>query len=191
MNVKNLILGIGIVIVFALLLWYGFETFYPSPQYEEFCNNSMNMYALEQVKAGSICPTTNCTFSQQLQNETDNCYAERGQPIYNYDEKGCAVSLKKCDLCNKDFEEAMKKRGNFVFVFSLIVGIIVLLIGYFLLSLEPIGISIMASGVWALFYGAINNWRNLVSIWKFLLLLIAFILIIILAIKVNRKNKKF
>ncbi|MCX6742034.1 MAG: hypothetical protein NTX24_02560 [Candidatus Pacearchaeota archaeon] len=190
MNVKSLILGAGIVIVFALLLWYGFETFYPSPQYEKFCNNSNGGYS-EPMKAPYACSSVNCTFSQQLQNETDQCYGDGGQPTYNHDENGCSISLKKCDFCNKSFEEAMKKRGNLVFVFSLIIGIIVLLIGYLLLSTEPIGISLIASGVWALFYGAINNWRNLVSVWKFLLLLIAFIVIIFLAFKVNRKNKKF
>ncbi|MCA9485729.1 MAG: hypothetical protein KC506_02710 [Nanoarchaeota archaeon] len=39
MNIKNLVLGIGIVIVFALTLWQGIEAFYPSPQWDDFCGN--------------------------------------------------------------------------------------------------------------------------------------------------------
>jgi len=37
MNIKNLILGIGIVVVFALVLWQGIEAFAPSPQWDDFC----------------------------------------------------------------------------------------------------------------------------------------------------------
>ena len=39
MNVRNLVLGVGIFVVYLLVLNYGIEAFYPSPQYENYCGN--------------------------------------------------------------------------------------------------------------------------------------------------------
>ena len=97
MNVKILVLGIGIVIVYALMLWQGIEAFYPSPQYDKFCSATefRGPYA-EKISPGA----GNCTFSKQLQEQTDKCYADQGQPIYEYDDSGCTVAIKECNYCN-------------------------------------------------------------------------------------------
>ena len=38
-NAKNIILGLGIIIIFGLLLWQGLRAFYPEPEREEFCGS--------------------------------------------------------------------------------------------------------------------------------------------------------
>ena len=183
MNVKNLVLGVGIFIVFLLMLHFGIETFYASPKYEDFCKRGEFMgYYPEKILAYSA----NCTYSKQLREQEQACYEQTGQPVYEYDENGCNVAVKECNLCNKEFTSKQAGHDKVVFVVALIVGIIVLLIGYGVLNVEPVGSALMASGVGAIFYGSMRNWINLTNVWRFLLLLLELILLIWVAQRLNR-----
>ena len=144
MIVKNLVLGIGIFIVFLLMLGYGIEAFYPSPKYENFCKAG-EFTGSYPVKYGYVEPGVNCTFDRALQEQVDVCVSNEGTPIYNYDNNGCTSDIKECNYCQKEFNEANKSYSKLVFIISLIVGIIVLLIGFFILSVEPVGSALMAS----------------------------------------------
>ena len=181
-NVKNLVLGIGIIVVFALALWQGIEAFYPSPQYEKFCNATFP--AAPSLKQGTIC-----NLSINLQNQENNCYQQRGSPVYEYDKSGCQISVKECDLCNLNLEKAQDKHAKSAFYIALIVGLIALIVGYSILTIEPVGSALICSGIWSFFWGTVVNWRNLSSIWRFLLLFLALILIIYITIRLNTKKK--
>src|SRR3989344_1645587 len=176
MNVKNLALGIGIIVVFALVLWQGIEAFYPSPPYDDFCN-------IGSPQIAPLKPDTICDSSANLQRSEQECYSQRGSPIYEYDENGCQISVKECDFCNKEWEEARDAHSKPVFIISLIIGIIAIIVGYAILSIEPVGSALIGSGIWSIFWGAVVNWRNFSSIWRFLLLLLALILIIYITIR--------
>ncbi|MBU1989067.1 MAG: hypothetical protein KKD94_06335, partial [Nanoarchaeota archaeon] len=166
MNVKNLVLGIGIIIVFALVLWQGIEAFYPSPQWDGFCDESIEKpIPLDR--------------EQLTQTE---CEEQGGVWKNNY-----------CDYyseCQREFDESKDKHTKIVFIVSIIVGIVVIILGYSILSLEPVGSALIASGIWAIFYGSAINWRNFSSVIRFALLLLALILLIWLAMRLNRTVKK-
>lgn len=187
MNVKNLVLGIGIVIVFALVLWQGIEAFYPSPLYENFCKN--REFEISPAKPLPSGITLNCTFSKTLQEEEQQCYSQKGRPIYEYDNNGCAIAIKECDMCQKQFDDAMNQHSKIVFFVALIVGIITLIVGYAILSIEPVGSALIGSGIWSFFYGTVVNWRNFTNIWRFLLLLLALVLLIWIAIRLNTQKQ--
>lgn len=187
MKVKNLVLGIGIVIVFMFLLHNGIRAFYkPSPQYEDFCKNNY----IGPVSAKALPEGQTCQYSAGLREAEQSCYNGKGQPVYEYDEYGCNIRVRECDYCQKDFNSAKQEYNKIVFVIALIIGIVVLLIGYAKLSIEPVGSALMASGIGAIIYGTIINWQNLGNMWRFLLLLIAFILLIWIALKLNTNEKK-
>ncbi|MEK6850528.1 MAG: hypothetical protein AABX85_03060 [Nanoarchaeota archaeon] len=189
MNVKNLVLGIGIFVVFLLMLHFGIETFYASPKYEEFCKpGDIRGYYPEKGLAYPAYPI-NCTYSRQLMDQEQACYSQNGQPVYEYDQSGCSISVKECNLCNKYFMDEQAKHDRVVFVIALIIGIVVLFVGYGVLSVEPVGSSLMASGVGAIFYGSMRNWVNLTNVWRFLLLLLALILLIWIALRLNKNIK--
>ena len=187
MKIKNFILGLGILIVFGLVLWQGIEAFYPTPEYNDFC--TANSFGTYPVKADGTLSGT-CNFSRALQGQQDQCYAQEGQPIFEYDDQGCAVSLKECNYCNKQYEEALDAHAKIAFIISIIIAVIIFVIGYFLLSTEPVGSALIASGIWSIFWGSAINWRNFSSIWRFLLLLIALIGLIWFTLRLNRKQKK-
>jgi hypothetical protein len=185
---KNFVLGIGIIIVFMFLLHNGIRAFYKSaPLYEDFCNsNQFYPRETKPLPIGQSCP-----FVQQLQEQERECYNQKGQPIYEYNEYGCSISVKECDFCQRTYDEARNDHSKVVFIIALIVGIITLLVGYTILSIEPVGSSLMASGIGAIIYGTIYNWENLGNFGRFLLLLIAFVILVWIAIRLNtqRENK--
>ena len=187
-NVKNIVLGIGIFVVYMLMLGYGIEAFYPSPKYEDFCS-AYEFGGRYPVKAYDYGVAENCTFSRELQGLQDQCYVDGGQPIFEYDDDGCTTSLRECNFCNKEFNDADKSYTKIVFLIALIAGIVTLIVGYAILSVEPVGSALMASGVGAIFYGSVRNWQNLSDVWRFLLLLIALILLIWIAYRLNVSKK--
>ncbi|MAG27099.1 hypothetical protein CMI47_16300, partial [Candidatus Pacearchaeota archaeon] len=140
-NVKNIILGIGIVIVFALVLWQGIETFYPSPEYEDFCDESKTSIVIEdQAQCEDIGGKWNA----------DGI----ARPVRTVDGNELEVSG-FCDrdfTCREELDEARDRHSWAVFIISLIVAIVAVIVGYSLLSAEPVGSALIASGVWAIFY---------------------------------------
>lgn len=174
--IKNFVFWVGIIIVFGLVLWQGIEAFYPSPQYDDYCDRSHNSEVIDNAQS---------------------CVAVGGQ-WSAYD----GVRLKSiegedipdgwCDrdyTCRQEHGGASDEHSKVVFIISLIVGLIVLFVGYSYLSVEPVGSALIGSGIWAIFWGSVVNWRNFSSVWRFLLLLFALILLIWLALKLNSVEK--
>ncbi len=187
MNVKNLVLGIGIFIVFMFLLHNGIRAFYPPPEYKTFCNTGA-----EFVNYPKVYPTSaeNCTFPAALREQEQKCYADEGQPIYDYADNGCTTGIKECNYCQKDYNDAMKGYNKIIFIIAVIFGIVALMLGYGILSVEPVGSALMASGIGAIMYGTVANWENLGNFGRFVLLLLALILLIWIAMKINKKSER-
>lgn len=178
MNVKNLVLGIGIFIVFMFLLHNGIRAFYPGPEYENYCKTSM-------YPTYPTVVSPNCTYPREIREQEQQCYNDKGQPMYEYNEAGCTIAVKECNYCQRDFDAANKDYNKVVFIIAIIIGIITLLVGYAILTIEPVGSALMASGIGAIIYGTIRNWDNLGSIGRFILLLLAFLLLIWITVRLN------
>ena len=182
MKFKNFVLGVGILIVFALALHQGIQTFYPTPLWDDFCDIQVGPFATGKP--------TECTNNLELQNRAQQCFDSKGQFVYEYDSNGCPIDG-DCDGCSIDYEAALDVHSNRVFIIAIIIGIITFIAGFFLLSTEPVGSALMASGIWAVFYGVVVNWRNFSNSWKFLLLLVLLIVLIWVALRFNRKHEGF
>ncbi len=165
MNVKNLVLGIGIVVVFALVLWQGVEAFMPSPQWEDYCNENT-------IPAIPVKPEAE---------EREDCVANGGVWRNGY-----------CDYyseCQRQYNEASGRHSQKVFFVSLIVAVIAVIIGFTFLKIEPVGSALIGSGIWAIFYGSVVNWRNFSTTIRFVLLLLVLVLLIWLTVKLNKKKR--
>jgi hypothetical protein len=176
-NVKNLVLGVGIVIVFALVLWQGIEAFYPTPEYSDFCDESKRAELIED--------RVSCDEIGGQWNVYDGV---KPRPI-----NGEVVAEGWCDRdhsCRMDYDDSRDAHSKVVFYVALIVGLIVLFVGYTYLSVEPVGSALIGSGIWAIFFGSVVNWRNFSSIWRFLLLLAALIFLVWITLNLNSPNKK-
>lgn len=173
MNVKNLVLGIGIIVVFALVLWQGIEAFYPSPDYQDYCN-----------------------VTKQYPSYTDRGMCEANGGVWNQYEQPIPAKTNEtgyCDYfykCGQDFNEAQLAHSKIVFYISLIIAIIAVIVGFTVLSVEPVGSALIGAGIWAIFYGTVVNWRNFSNIWRFLLLLVALVALIWIALRLNRNQRR-
>lgn len=188
MNVKNAVLGIGIFVVYLMMLHYGIEAFYNTPTYENYCGVG-DIYSHASPKAANADFGLNCSFSKPLFDEEQLCMKNGGFVEFEYNNAGCAVSINKCNYCQKDLNDANKSHSQRVFLIALIVGILTLIVGNFV-SIEPVGSAIMASGIGAMFYGSTRNWQNLSDVWRFLLLVVALVLLIWIAFRINKNVKE-
>jgi len=180
MKFKNFVLGIGILVVYALALWQGIQAFYPSPQYEDYCDFQREFPSFQR--------NVDCSINPALENKANACWQAGGEFRYEYDEDGCQVDG-YCDECRITYDEASDKYSRNVFIASLIIGVITLIIGFTILSIEPVGSALMASGIWAFFFGTVVNWRNFGNSIRFVILAIVLILLILFAIRLNSKKK--
>jgi hypothetical protein len=164
MKIKNLILGVGIVVVFALVLWQGIQAFYPSPQWEDFCGAIRLPVKPAEPFNQTTCEEKNGIWKQ------DYC------DFYTY--------------CQEDYETKRNYHAQIAFFISLIVALLAIILGFTFLKIEPVGSALLASGVWAIFYGTVINWSNFTTVIRFVLLLVALILLIWIAIRLNKPKKK-
>jgi hypothetical protein len=186
MRIKNLVLGIGIVVVYALVLWQGIAAFYPQPMYEDFCDyvNTPRAVPLKGIE-GDI----NCVYPVELDSKANACYKEKGEFRYEYDENGCVIDG-YCDECSILYNDASDKYSRNVFIISLIIGVITFIFGFTLLKIEPVGSALIGSGIYAVFYGTVWNWRNFGAGVRFGLLLLVLVLLIWIALRMNRRREK-
>jgi len=155
MRIKNFVLGLGILVVFALVLWQGIEAFYPSPQWDDYCDERAQKVVPD--RQGDVVDEQTCI---------DNGGTWRnGYCDYYYE-------------CQQEYNNVKDSYSQKVFFISLIVAVVAFILGYTLLQTEPVGSALMASGVWSIFYGTVINWRNFTDYWRFGILVLVLILLI-------------
>jgi prolipoprotein diacylglyceryltransferase len=179
MRIKNVVLGLGIFIVYLLALFQGVETFFPSPQYDDYCD----------VNSRPVFPGNDCQLSGTFINKERTCLSQKGDFVYEYDENGCPVDG-YCDSCRIDYEKDLDKYANELFLISVILGVVVFFVGLFLLKKEPVGSALIGSAIFTVVYGTARNWRNFTESWRFLILFILLVLLIWLTLRLNSAGKK-
>lgn len=173
----TIIIGIFIAIMIVTLFNLVVTYFYEDPQYEDFCKGveSTGPYPVKYGTTNEACG--NCTFSKTLQEQTDNCYNERGIPIYDYDSKGCTIAVKECNMCTKNFEDAIKTYNRNTFFVYAAIGFALVVAGLFI-SILLIQIISLPSGAFLVIEAAVKNFDDkLYIIITFSLLIIAAVLL--------------
>jgi hypothetical protein len=182
MNIKNLLLGIVISVIFVMFFVYGTKLVYEEPKYDEFCNQTY--YYPDKV-------SVNCSINFKLQMEIKECYSQSGMPRYEYDENGCEKSL-ICDFCNLKYEEANKNYSKNLFLISLIVGIIVIAVSVIFIKVSAVSGGLMLGSLFFIIYGTAGYWEFMEGILRFVILGVTLGILIWLAYYIARnENKKF
>lgn len=174
MNLKNILLGIAIIILTSFVAIYGILTFYgESPQWDKYCIN--------------IRPT-----NYEI-NTSSECTALGGTWNPQYNDKYTApikTAPGYCDLyyeCNQKLSDAQKIYSRNLFIITVPIGIILLVLGGYLFALEAVGGGIMGGGIITLIYGAGSYWPNAGNAFRFVISLIGLALVIIFAYWLNKK----
>ena len=161
-------IAVMVVVLFNLLVSYAYE----SPKYEDICKNiNSGPYPVKYGTGFEQC--ANCTFSRTLQEQTDSCAQTGGMAIYDYDDKGCTVSLKECNMCNQEFNDATAKYNKNTFFIFAAIGFILIIAGLYVFPLL-IQISTLPAGAVLVIEAAVKNFDDkLFVIITFALLIVA------------------
>jgi len=172
MSIKNVVIGIAIIILTISVAVYGINTFYDRPEYEDFCD--------EVRYAAQIDTTEQC---EALGGQWE--FYEEARPIEGRDGY--------CDrdyYCRQSYDEAREKHSKVVFMIALPLGIIVIVLGAVVFGLEAVGAGLMGGGVGIILYGVGGFWEFAEDWLKFLLSLAGLFVLIWFAHWFNNRMSK-
>lgn len=166
MEIKEYFIGIAIFILTLFVVIYGINTFYPNPEYNDFCEDE------------KTSPSTRLNTSQACE--------ESGGKWNSYDAPSVPQKEARgyCDLsyyCREDYQNAEEKHDMIVFIVSIPLGILIILAGLFFFRLDSTSFGLMAGGVATLIYGAGTYWQHGENWFKFLISFIGLIALIFIA----------
>jgi uncharacterized protein (DUF983 family) len=156
--VKKWTLAIALAIVFNLFVNFGITTFYPAPDYNDYCGTER---VPDFAKPTLDCPTI--TPSEQL---VDNC--GKGYVAYRYDSNGCATSA-YCETCGVGYNAARDKHNGAASIVLLIAAVLALAAGIGI-KVESVSTGFLLAGVLGFFITATRYWGELQNVMRFLIL---------------------
>jgi len=171
MSVKNVVIGIAIIVLTTLVVGFGIQTFYSSPEYNDFCPE---VRTLEIIETSEQCGN----IGGQWTSEIMKCISEPCLKGY------CDRDFK----CRNDYSDADETYSRNLFIIAIIMGLILIGVGGALFNLEAVGAGLMGGGITTLLYGAIRYWRFAGDAFRFVLSLIGLIIVIMFAYWLNRRK---
>ncbi len=170
MNIKDIVMGIAIIILTIFVTFYGINTFYPKPNYEDFCGDIKTQEIIDNLER---CEEIGGKWSVY----------ESVRPIKDGAEGFCDRDY----YCRQELDNAREIRSRNVFLIALPLGILIIALGAFLFSLESVGVGLMGGGVGTLVYGAGAYWPYSENWIRFIISLVGLIILIFLTYWFNNK----
>jgi hypothetical protein len=158
---KSKLLALAIAIVFTAFIFYGISTFYPNPQYQDFCTRLP---------------------SSEFINNSEECTEQGGAWSPGFEGR---VKEGYCDLdfsCREEYDTARKNYKKLVFIVSLVFGLGTLIGGIFIV-VPNVSAGLMGGGIFTMFIGIMQYWDELGDYLRFILLGIALAILIYVGIK--------
>lgn len=176
MKVMNLVFGIGIAVIVFIVALLGIQAFYPEPEYEDFCN--ISMYSAPAVSTFTIydCP--------------DNMtVVDCRKLIYEKDINSPEAKVREKEqvTCGTEYDEARKNYNKNYFLIASILGLIGLIVSFFLLNNINISAGVASAGIVLIIVAFTRGWTETNDILKFVVGLVIGIVVVFLTIKINRK----
>lgn len=174
-KITRLALSAAIIIVLNLFFLYAINVFYPEAKYEAYCPR-------EQV---TVIPETEeeCVVEGGAWTEGPNQKLMRPLP---HIESLPEVSYGYCDLsytCAKDYENARALYQRNVFVARVVLGVLSLLVGFYLTAYAPVSLGFLLGGILSLIIGTIGYWSEMQDYLRVVVLGVALAVLIWLGIK--------
>lgn len=180
---KNVGLGIAIIIALNLFFGSGIKTFYKEPKFEDFC--------VKELSAKKYENKIQCDEVGGLWNENVAAYGggyrvtSTGQEIpmmappvsVAIDKAGDSVVAEEikgwCDAystCSKNFETADNLYRRNVFIVLVILGVITLIAGFFVGQSAAVSLGLSYGGIISMLIGVIHYWSAMQESLRFIVL---------------------
>jgi len=179
MKIKNLAIGIAIIILTFLTVFAGIQTFYPNPKFDDFCGDIRPKQIAEPEREPIAC-------TEDAKQCPDGTFVSR-DPNNNCKFFPCENEFENC---NQEYQSARNSHSKNLFIITLILGILLLATGGALFSLEAVGAGIMGGGIITIIYGAGSYWPNASNLFRFIISLVGLVIVIGLAYWLNKKTQK-
>ena len=164
MDIKQIIVSVAITIVFTMFIAYGVETFYPSPDYEDFCPDTWN------IENEQECLDINGTW------ETET-YGDGKTENHCENQKDC----------EEPYDIADEKHSKVFFIIAAIFGMAALVAGI-MIKKGAVSIGLLGGGTLLIFVGTVAYWEYADQLLKFVLL--GFMLAILIWLGYKKLDKK-
>ncbi len=168
MNTKNWVISIAILVLTIFVVLYGIDAIYPAPNYDNYCSE----LPVKQVNTSVDCEKMDGKWvSFNVENDLNEGYCD----MYYY--------------CRTDYESSREVYSKNVFLISVVLGILLILVGIFLLKLEYVSVGLMGGGIGTLLFGVGGYWRYADSWLKFGASLIALAILIFVTYYINNPKR--
>ena len=176
MKVMNLVFGVGIAVIVFLVALLGIQAFYPQPEYEKYCN--ISIYSAPAVSTFTIydCP--------------DNMtVVDCRKLIYEKDMNSPETKSREKEQmdCSTKYEEAQNNYGKTYFLIASTLGLIALIVSFFLLGIINISAGVASAGIVLIVVAFTRGWQGTDDVVKFVAGLIIGAVIVFLTLKINKR----
>lgn len=134
MDLKRILMGIGIALLFVFFIIYSVESFYDSPRYDDYCDRIAKPLLVQEE-----CELNNGTWISRG-NETGYCDI--------------------IDRCYDDYNVAREAYNRNAFFIVMLLGLIGVVISFYIGNIA-VGNGILAGGVFIVIYSMLRYWGDL------------------------------
>jgi len=175
----KIILGIVLASMLVGVFNLGINIFYPEPEYSDYCYTNFVPYPIEEEK--KICPAV-CVPVWELKekscvfNECGSGCGPDGRKTFSNEEQ-CRTAIEgitKNKRCDELYQDALKEYQKITFFIGTTLGVILLIIGLFLIANLPFQIMMIAGGSFLIIQSFIikTAYNNRLSIFIFSLIIL-------------------
>ena len=180
MDVKKIAMILAITVLLPLFVGLFTDAVYLEPKYEDYCNNTYYDYP----KAIPATPV-NCT-DAYMSPEAQKCSIDKGMPEFKYDSNNCQ-QFKSCNYCSRDYDTARQKYNRNIFFVLLPVGLIIVILGLYLL-VDYLGAGLMFAGLIIMFYATMRYFSDMSKILRAIVILVELLVIMWIGYKKIEHN---
>ncbi len=180
-TLKSIALALSIIIVLNAFINIGVKTFYPAPEFEDFCSVVEN----KQYKTQESCEAVGGKWIISIHDGLEaRTIAPPPKPVNDFTEY-CDSSFS----CRAEFQDARELYDRNVFIILVIAGLLSLGIGYRLSTSEAVSSGFVFGGVISFIIGVLRYWSNMNDYSRFIILGVVLIILIWIGYrKLNKSN---
>ena len=183
-TLQKIALALSIVVVLNLFFNYGTYTFYPPPQYDDFCTEETRKYYDNKES----CEAIGGEWAAR------DAYYRGDYPvparIIGSEEEPPTEYCDTTATCRKQYDEANSLYNRNVFVVLVVLGTISLVLGFFLVAVSAVSAGFLFGGLLSLFIGTTRYWSDMNDYIRFIVLGIVLAILIWLGYRKLQDKEK-
>ncbi|MCC7004764.1 hypothetical protein IT397_02495 [Candidatus Nomurabacteria bacterium] len=174
-SILKWLLIVGITVVSNLFFNYAINSLYKEPKFEAYCpQKQLNIQPVDS----KVCIAQGGSWTENA-DTAQVIYPDQPSKVYVQPKGYCDENF----TCRKNFDEASKVYNRNVFIILIILGVISLVVGFFLSEITVVSLGLSFGGVLSLIIGSMRYWSDMNDYLRVSVLGVALIALIYLGVK--------